>query len=53
MSAAPAAVRLHASRQRTLRRVVARLTLPVLLLLPALTIIVALVAYPLARTIYL
>jgi N,N'-diacetylchitobiose transport system permease protein len=32
---------------------VARLTLPVLLLLPAMTIIVALVAYPLFRTIYL
>jgi N,N'-diacetylchitobiose transport system permease protein len=32
---------------------VARLTLPVLLLLPALTILVALVAYPLGRTIYL
>src|SRR5262245_2308008 len=31
----------------------ARLTLPVLLLLPALIIIAGLVAYPLARTIYL
>jgi N,N'-diacetylchitobiose transport system permease protein len=53
VSAAPAAVRLHAPRQRTLRRVVARLTLPVLMLLPALTIIVALVGYPLVRTVYL
>jgi N,N'-diacetylchitobiose transport system permease protein len=35
------------------RRMVARLTLPVLLLLPALTIIVALVGYPLVRTVYL
>jgi N,N'-diacetylchitobiose transport system permease protein len=53
VSAAPAAVRLHTPRQRSLRRVVARLTLPVLLLLPALTIIVALVGYPLVRTVYL
>jgi N,N'-diacetylchitobiose transport system permease protein len=54
VSAAPAAVRIPAPpRQRTLRRVVARLTLPVLLLLPALTIIVALVGYPLVRTVYL
>ncbi len=35
------------------RVVVSRLTLPVLLLLPALIIIVALVGYPLGRTIYL
>ena len=35
------------------RAVVNRLTLPVLLLLPALIIIVGLVGYPLARTIYL
>ena len=55
MSSGPAVVALRAPRPRAfaLRRLVARLTLPVLLLLPALTIIVALVAYPLARTVYL
>jgi N,N'-diacetylchitobiose transport system permease protein len=36
-----------------LRRAVARLTLPVLMLLPAMVIIVALVGYPLVRTVYL
>src|SRR5690349_13518121 len=35
------------------RRAVARLTLPVLMLLPAMLIIVALVGYPLVRTVYL
>jgi N,N'-diacetylchitobiose transport system permease protein len=35
------------------RRAVARLTLPVLMLLPAMVIIVALVGYPLVRTVYL
>ena len=35
------------------RRAVARLTLPVLMLLPAMVIIVGLVGYPLVRTIYL
>jgi N,N'-diacetylchitobiose transport system permease protein len=35
------------------RRAVARLTLPVLLLLPAMVIIVGLVGYPLVRTVYL
>jgi N,N'-diacetylchitobiose transport system permease protein len=47
---------LRAPRPRRLavvERVLARLTLPVLLLLPAMTIIVALIAYPLGRTIYL
>jgi N,N'-diacetylchitobiose transport system permease protein len=37
----------------TVKRTVAKLTLPVLLLAPALIIIVALIGYPLARTIYL
>jgi ABC-type sugar transport system permease subunit len=36
-----------------LRRAVARLTLPVLMLLPAMVIIVGLVGYPLVRTVYL
>jgi len=55
VSSGPAVVILRAPRPRSfaLRRVVARLTLPVLLLLPALTIIVALIAYPLGRTVYL
>jgi N,N'-diacetylchitobiose transport system permease protein len=55
VSSGPAAVSLPRPRPRSfaLRRAAARLTLPVLLLLPALTIIVALVAYPLARTVYL
>jgi N,N'-diacetylchitobiose transport system permease protein len=58
VSSGPAAVSAarvaRAPRPRALtRRVIARLTLPVLLLLPALTIIVALVGYPLVRTIYL
>ena len=56
MSSGPAVVTLRGAprpRSFALRRAVARLTLPVLLLLPALTIIVALVAYPLARTVYL
>ena len=35
------------------RRAVARLTLPVLMLLPAMVIIVGLVGYPLVRTVYL
>jgi ABC-type sugar transport system permease subunit len=35
------------------RRAVARLTLPVLMLLPAIVIIVGLVGYPLVRTVYL
>ena len=35
------------------RRAVARLTMPVLLLLPAMVIIVGLVGYPLVRTVYL
>src|SRR3954453_16815391 len=35
------------------RRALARLTLPVLLLLPALIIIVGLIGYPLVRTVYL
>ena len=38
---------------RAARAAVARLTLPVLLLLPAVVIIVGLVGYPLARTLYL
>ena len=45
--------RARGHRAVALRRAVARLTLPVLLLLPALIIIVGLVGYPLARTIYL
>jgi N,N'-diacetylchitobiose transport system permease protein len=40
-------------RYRAARAVVNRLTLPVLLLLPALIIIAGLVGYPLARTLYL
>ena len=52
-AAIPAGLRAPRPRAFALRRVVARLTLPVLLLLPAMTIIVALVAYPLFRTIYL
>ena len=59
VSSAPAAV--SAGRARAprppataiARRAVARLTLPVLLLLPALIIIVGLVGYPLVRTVYL
>jgi N,N'-diacetylchitobiose transport system permease protein len=39
--------------RRAARATVARLTLPVLLLLPAVVIIVGLVGYPLARTLYL
>src|ERR1700750_330343 len=35
------------------RRAVSRLTLPVLMLLPAMVIIVGLVGYPLVRTVYL
>jgi N,N'-diacetylchitobiose transport system permease protein len=62
MSSAPAAVSAgRASSERAprppaaapARRAVARLTMPVLLLLPALVIIVGLVGYPLVRTVYL
>ena len=60
MSTAPAAVAAgRASRAPRppaaviARRAVARLTLPVLLLLPAMIIIVGLVGYPLVRTVYL
>lgn len=41
------------SRRAAMRKATSRLTLPVLLLLPALIIIVGLVAYPLVRTVYL
>ena len=47
------AARAPRPRGRMLRRAVARLTLPVLMLLPAMLIIVALVGYPLVRTVYL
>src|SRR5688572_19621712 len=60
MATAPAAVEAggvrNAARPPTrvvLRRSVDRLTLPVLMLLPALIIIVGLVGYPLVRTVYL
>src|SRR3954451_3874185 len=55
MSSGPAAVSVgrFARPGARSRRVVAKLTLPVLLLLPAMTIIVALVGYPLVRTVYL
>src|SRR4051794_41389114 len=55
MSSGPAAISVgRVTRPRAFsRRAVGRLTLPVLLLLPALTIIVALVGYPLVRTVYL
>ena len=59
MSSAPAAVkaggvpRTGPPRRVVIRRSVDRLTLPVLMLLPALIIIVGLVGYPLVRTIYL
>jgi ABC-type sugar transport system permease subunit len=42
-----------ALRPRTLARAAARLTLPVLMLPPAMVIIVGLVGYPLVRTVYL
>lgn len=47
------AARAPRPRGMMLRRAVARLTLPVLMLLPAMVIIVALVGYPLVRTVYL
>ena len=61
MSTAPAAVKTGRATARAprppaaalARRAVARLTMPVLLLLPALVIIVGLVGYPLVRTVYL
>lgn len=58
MSTAPAAVQAGRTSSRPpamviARRAVNRLTLPVLLLLPALIIIAGLVGYPLVRTIYL
>jgi N,N'-diacetylchitobiose transport system permease protein len=57
MSTAPAVVKAgHAPRPPAavlMRRGVNRLTLPVLMVLPALIIIVGLVGYPLVRTIYL
>ena len=55
-STAVAGRAVRAPRPRPLaviERALSRLTLPVLLLLPALTIITALVAYPLGRTIYM
>ena len=60
MASAPAAIEAgrakHAPRPPAavlIRRAVNRLTLPVLMLLPAMIIIVGLVGYPLVRTIYL
>jgi N,N'-diacetylchitobiose transport system permease protein len=58
VSSAPATVSAGRAAQRApravlVRRAVSRLTLPVLLLAPALIIIVALVGYPLVRTLYL
>jgi ABC-type sugar transport system permease subunit len=47
------AARAPRPRAFLVRRAVARLTLPVLLLLPAMVIIVGLVGYPLVRTVYL
>jgi N,N'-diacetylchitobiose transport system permease protein len=54
-AAVPAGRAQRAPRPRgvMIRRAVNRLTLPVLMLLPALVIIVGLVGYPLVRTIYL
>ena len=43
----------RAALREAIARTVAKFTLPVLLLLPALVIIAGLVGYPLARTIYL
>jgi len=59
LSSAPAAVSAGRSKSASrppaavARRAVARLTMPVLLLLPAMVIIVGLVGYPLVRTVYL
>ena len=61
MSTAPAAVSAGRASKRAprppaaviARRLVARLTMPVLLLLPAMVIIVGLIGYPLVRTVYL
>jgi N,N'-diacetylchitobiose transport system permease protein len=47
------AARAPRPRGMLVRRAVARLTLPVLMLLPAMVIIVGLVGYPLVRTVYL
>jgi N,N'-diacetylchitobiose transport system permease protein len=47
------AARAPRPRRMMARRAVARLTLPVLMLLPAMVIIVGLVGYPLVRTVYL